>query len=288
MSKIQSTLWFASKSLTLDLSYIKESDWSFGTKAEFLTKKYWLIAKQISSPFVLGKSHTKVGKRDIYYESRYGLAAYQGILTRHHHLLRIANIRNVHTVVDVGANVGMVSLLAHQLYPKATVYSLEPVPQVYKCLVKYVAGIDKIKTFKIAISDHTAEEKMSFDSQESAVSHLDSKGSVPVHVDTLDNFVQKQGIKSIDLLKIDTEGFEAHVLRGATNILAKTRYIYIEVTIQNNPNYTMSSLMKLLCSDTYDFQLIAFRNFGDSAEGEVPIMDCVLKNVTLEKLKHTK
>ena len=50
-----------------------------------------------------------------------------------------------------------------------------------------------------------------------------------VNVDTLDNYCQKNKIKKIDVLKIDTEGSEMEILEGAKNILKNTNILLIEV-----------------------------------------------------------
>ena len=50
---------------------------------------------------------------------------------------------------------------------------------------------------------------------------------------SLDEFVKKNNVKYIDLLKIDVEGFELKALKGAKNILKKTEYILIEITFSN-------------------------------------------------------
>ena len=50
-----------------------------------------------------------------------------------------------------------------------------------------------------------------------------------VNVVSIDSFCKKKNIDKIDLLKIDTEGHEAEVLKGATRMLKKNiRYILIE------------------------------------------------------------
>lgn len=50
---------------------------------------------------------------------------------------------------------------------------------------------------------------------------------------SLDEFVKKNNVDYIDLLKIDVEGFEFKVLKGAKNILKKTKYILIEITFSD-------------------------------------------------------
>jgi len=61
--------------------------------------------------------------------------------------------------------------------------------------------------------------------------------------------------------------------------LAMTKYLFIEITLENNKNYTISSLLKLLSNDRYDFQLVAFRNYSDVSEGKITILDGLFKNI---------
>jgi len=56
----------------------------------------------------------------------------------------------------------------------------------------------------------------------------------------------------------------------------------MEVTIKDNDNYTISSLFKLLSTEKYDFQIIGFRNFTNSGEGVISVMDVLLKNIYLD------
>jgi hypothetical protein len=102
-----------------------------------------------------------------------------------------------------------------------------------------------------------------------------------VAVDTLDAFAERRGLGTIDLLKIDTETFEAHVLRGARRTLARTRHLFLEITLEDNPNYTAASLLGLLVGEGYDFQLVGFRNFADAGEGVMPVMDSLFVNTKM-------
>jgi hypothetical protein len=77
------------------------------------------------------------------------------------------------------------------------------------------------------------------------------------------------------------ETFEARVLRGAQDLLSRTRFLLMEVTLVENDRYTVSSLFSLLSGAAFDFQLVALRNFSGEAEGEVPFLDCVFENLRL-------
>ncbi|HEY7091873.1 MAG TPA: FkbM family methyltransferase [Ktedonobacterales bacterium] len=281
-----SALWLARQSLALDRQTLRITPWPLGKRYGFIVKKYALlgqlmVGKLLWRPFRLGKSNTRWAGERIYYDSRFGLAGYQRMLTTPVNLFRVAGVKDFGVVIDCGANVGFFSKMILQLAPQAHIYAIEPVPTTFECLQRNMASSPNVQVFQTAILDHAGRVRMAFDSNNSAISQVSEQGDVEVPAMTLDDFAAQQGIGDIDLLKIDTESFEAHVLRGARSVLARTKYLLIEITFEGNQNYTLSSLMSLLQGDGYDFQLAAFRNYADVGEGPMPIMDCLMVNRAL-------
>ncbi|MBN1289992.1 MAG: FkbM family methyltransferase [Actinobacteria bacterium] len=274
-------MWFVKRSLTLDIKVLFIPGWSLSEKISFVLVKYRLIAKHFVKKFTLGEDYVTLLGRKIYYNSRAGIATCQRVFTSHRNLLRIAGVRDAKTVVDIGANVGFFSLLCRELFPGSTIHAVEPVKEIYDCLEKNTEGDDGTVLHNIAVSDSEGTVRMFFDRENVQESHIDSEGEVLVTSKTLDTLKRENGIGTIDVLKIDTETFEAHVLRGAKETLKDTRYLFIEIGMDDNENYTFSSVAKLLSGDGYDFQLAAFRNFADKSEGRMPIMDAVLVNTCL-------
>lgn len=75
-----------------------------------------------------------------------------------------------------------------------------------------------------------------------------------VFLDTLDNYLnKKKNIKKIDLLKIDTEGHEFFVLKGAKNSLKKIRFIYFEHHYDDmlSKGYKFSDINKFLVKNNF-------------------------------------
>ena len=85
---------------------------------------------------------------------------------------------------------------------------------------------------------------------------LSTKGFVTykVHTITLDSFVKKNKIKSIDILKIDIEGSEYELLKGAKNTLNKNKIKIIQVEILAKKNFYIKKEKKVL-------NLLKKRNF---------------------------
>ncbi len=269
-----------SDSITLDFRTLLIKEWSFRRKITFILTKYGLLIKHFFNKFNLGEDFVHFDGKKIFYDSRYGLAGYQGINCSHRKLIEdFADIKDAKVILDIGANVGFFSMLCRELYPKAKIYSFEPVPKTFSCLEKNFEEDKNTEVFNYAVGDKEGTLKMSFDKGNTAVSKVNEKGEIEVRSVMLDSFCKERNIESIDILKIDTETYENFVLSGAKDILKKVRYILMEVTVENNKNYTISSLFKILSTDDYDFQILGFRNFSGNKECTINVMDVLLKNV---------
>lgn len=279
MKIVKEVWWFVKNSLWLDYKFFRVSQWSILKKVDFLILKYLLISKHFVFPFTLGKDYVLFEGKKIYYDTRYGIAGYQSLLARHQHLMAIGEIHNPKCIVDIGANVGFFSRICIDNFPDAKLYTIEPIPQIFDCLSKNFRSDRSIIVSNIAISDEDGQVLMTFDPQDSAISQISETGGISVVTQTLDSYCNQMGIEDISVLKIDTESYEAHVLKGASRILENTEYLFLEITMENNNNYTISSLLSKLYSEKYDFQLVAFRNYADVSQGKMPIMDALLKNI---------
>lgn len=147
-------------------------------------------------------------------------------------------------IVDVGANIGVVSLLLAKEYPNRRIFSLEPAPSTFAALQRNVAlnGVENISLNQIALSDTVGEIPFNAEPADRGNSRLAGDGiariatqgisdRVMVQTTTLDTFAEEHGLKEIGLLKIDVEGFEATVLRGARQVLQRRlpELIFMEV-----------------------------------------------------------
>jgi FkbM family methyltransferase len=139
---------------------------------------------------------------------------------------------------DVGANRGAYANYLHTLVPGARIYAFEPHPKSFELLVEG-ARSDKIVTVNKALSDEPGHLKL-YDfsdhdgSTQASLSQdavkLFSSGVVEhaVECTTLDIFMRESSIERIDFLKVDTEGFDLRVLKGASSALADNRVRVIQ------------------------------------------------------------
>jgi uncharacterized protein YheU (UPF0270 family) len=81
---------------------------------------------------------------------------------------------------------------------------------------------------------------------------------VDVEADTLDNIIDEVGLDTVDFIKIDVEGAEGLVVKGAERTLRKARAILIEIWPENAwiISYLQAlgyKLIKVICHDIYDY-----------------------------------
>jgi FkbM family methyltransferase len=141
-------------------------------------------------------------------------------------------------IFDVGANVGDYSLCLRGFLPTAKIHSFEPARSVFQQLAANIEAArsdGQIKPWNFGFSD--SERTVEFYSytvegnEASVLSSIDQRlptqvldvqtqGTQQIQVRTIDNFCETEGIVRIDFLKIDVEGHELSVLRGAQRMLA--------------------------------------------------------------------
>ena len=146
--------------------------------------------------------------------------------------------------LDIGANVGeYTNLLLEET--KAKIISFEPLPKAFEDLISIEKKNPKrVRVFNLALGEnnkilelnHSDEksQKATFINDFKELSFYDFKKNKKIKskVVTLDSFYfdnQDLFNKNIDLIKIDTEGFEFEVLKGAKEIIKRKSPKYIQI-----------------------------------------------------------
>jgi len=133
-------------------------------------------------------------------------------------------------VLDIGAWVGTWTMAMNSFCGR--VVAFEPDPVHYECLVKNCP--DDVETQQLAVGN---DEKMIALSEDdfTQAKRVIGEGTIPmVTVDSLN-------LEDVDLIKIDVEGYEMEVLKGAENTLANVDYLMIELN-NNAKKYGSSNL----------------------------------------------
>lgn len=136
------------------------------------------------------------------------------------------------TVCDIGANIGIVTLLLSRLVGDAgKVFAFEPNPICYEALTAAIARnrMTNVLAQPIALGSQTEERDLSIPSDNAgAASLLETTGpasgkTTRVSVRTLDEFVDEHKISKIQFMKLDVEGFESEVFKGSHRVLEALR-----------------------------------------------------------------
>lgn len=125
-------------------------------------------------------------------------------------------------VFDIGAYVGMFSVKASsQVGAKGKVVAVEPDLDNIKYLDRNIKGIGNIIKVCKAASNSKAKVKLHLSDNSACHSLLDSsdRDFVWVLTDTLDNIKRDLRLAKVDFIKIDAEGSELEILKGAEKVL---------------------------------------------------------------------
>ena len=180
-------------------------------------------------------------------------------------------------VFDVGANVGDYSALVQSFIPLAQIYAFEPAAPVYQQLAGRLSTIGNAancEAFNFGFSDEERTVDLysyTVEGQEcSLVSSIDQRlptqvlqvevsDTERIHVRTLDSFCAAEGIERIDFLKLDVEGHEVAVLRGARAMLERGAISMIQFEFGPANIYSRTYFYNFwsMLSDNYDlFRII--------------------------------
>lgn len=156
-------------------------------------------------------------------------------------LSRITPADRISTIFDVGANAGRSALAFAGAFPRAKIYSFEPVEETYRRLVSAAGGLPNVRCLHFAMGDAEGAREISLqkDSEWNSLADkpnqlrsAESSATETIRICKVDDFCAAEGIARVDLLKIDTEGFELQVLQGADGMLSSNNisFVYSEVT----------------------------------------------------------
>jgi FkbM family methyltransferase len=141
-------------------------------------------------------------------------------------------VRRGDVVLDIGANMGVVTLLlARCVGPSGIVHAFEPNPRMGELLTQSASmnGFMNIKLHRIALGSRSGSLELNIPrdnaGEGSFIYHKKRSqcDMIKVPVRRLSEVISEQGITNVRLIKIDVEGFESEVLLGATEILENVR-----------------------------------------------------------------
>lgn len=147
-------------------------------------------------------------------------------------------------IVDGGALNGDTAIMFHNYFPNSTIYAFEPIYEFYNIIEKILRQNNcnhKIIPVQKGLSDKQEQLKIKY------------VYTNTVQIDTVDNFFQDKN--TIGLIKLDTEGFESLIIKGAENVIKKDKPVIV-AAIYHTPEdfFELKDRIKALNPD-YKFMI---------------------------------
>ncbi|WP_301146527.1 FkbM family methyltransferase [Mycobacterium simiae] len=149
-------------------------------------------------------------------------------------------IEDAQSIFDVGANCGLFAALCAQKFPTANIHAFEPANRLQPMLAHNCAAAN-ISIHPMAVGER--EEVVTLyvhpDSQQanslqpSAVAAFLEPDKIETETTrcvAIDSFMAEHSIDHVDVLKVDVQGSEGAVLRGARSALSTVRYLFVEAS----------------------------------------------------------
>lgn len=142
-------------------------------------------------------------------------------------------------IFDVGANTGQSISKFKKYFPKSKIYAFEPSEKAYKELEVLSRKYEDVSTYQMALGEKVEKRRIFENTSSDMNSFLEMGrhgsgqviGESIVNVLTIDQFCIDKKIPSIQLLKIDAQGFDYQVIKGAkeTILANKIQLLYFEI-----------------------------------------------------------
>jgi FkbM family methyltransferase len=148
----------------------------------------------------------------------------------------------VNVIYDIGANVGTWSLLAKSIIPNAKIHAFEPLPEHADAFARACTGLNDIILHHVALGSENSTATLHVTDFSDASSLLpiaeagrlhfgiQEAGRFATTVRRLDDYRAEKQLPWPDVLKLDVQGYELEVLKGATECLMHAKAVIAEVS----------------------------------------------------------
>ena len=168
--------------------------------------------------------------------------------------MQIKNNFKAPTIIDVGANLGKVSKQFLKIFPDAKIFAVEPIPEFFE----QIDDSKLVGKFNLALSNNkkTLTLYQSGNGSKPFPKNTKSKKNDVINIRAIkgDDFVKEAQTGQVDIIKIDTEGFDFEVLQGFIKVIKKDKpFIQFELSKWWLPmGYTIKQAQMLFEELDYD------------------------------------
>ena len=159
----------------------------------------------------------------------------------------IGPLTEQHVVLDIGAHHGWFFHCWQDWCPRAEIHAFEPYPESFETSRRLYGDDPRVKLNQIGVGEvagaltfnvfNDSKVSNSFltpvvQAWETLQYHTGPLTQITVPVTTVDTYVRARGLGRVHLAKIDVQGYEMHVLKGAEQSLSLIDHIFVEVGIE--------------------------------------------------------
>lgn len=190
------------------------------------------------------------------------------------HLLKT---RSELTLFDVGAHKGETALEMRKIFPKAQVFSFEPLQESYGELIASAGGDPRIHCFNIGFSDMVGTQQFHVNALAATSSLLQTTDVVAnsadaeiyqsvrtaeIQLTTVDEFVLAHNISRIDILKLDVQCAEHLVIKGAKNFCMRGGVLIIYAELVAADFYKGQLSFPDMLASYYDNDFVLYNTYN--------------------------
>jgi FkbM family methyltransferase len=174
-------------------------------------------------------------------------------------------------VFDVGANIGQSVKVFRECFKQPLIHAFEPSPRIFSMLEARTAGVPNLRVVNMALGAHSGAAQF-FENTVPDMSSLlplgpegwgDIGAQYDVKVSTIDEYCESNRVERIDVLKLDTQGYDLEVLKGAQGLMLRGRIRLVLMEFIFSEMYKglprLDEIWKLLAD--HGFSLVTFYRF---------------------------
>lgn len=186
-------------------------------------------------------------------------------------LYLLSKIKKTDIFFDIGANVGLFSIVISKKLPDIEIHAFEPIPlnvSLFKASL-CLNDIDSVIVNQCCVGDFKGEVDFSL-SVDSAYSSIHSTGMrkelkvISSDITTIDSYAKEKNIQRIDIMKIDVEGAENLVINGSASVFSnpslRPRLILMELYDDHFKKFDTSIKKVVSLLGQYGYKPFIFEN----------------------------
>lgn len=157
--------------------------------------------------------------------------------------------KNYDLAIDVGAHVGFWSKELSPIFSR--VIAFEPVPENIECFIENIKGKDNVNLYNYGLGALDSIVRIKTDEKNSGLAHVSDDG-IKVKILRLDSLSL---ISPIDFMKIDVEGYESFVIRGARETIQRDKPVIV-VEQKFSDRYGLSELDGVHLLEGWGYEIV--------------------------------